>query len=306
MVDEGYDILVGRGNLLRFGELLDRAWRLKRELDTVVSNDTIDQMYRAGREAGAVGGKLLGAGGGGFLLFFVPPERQAAVRKRLAHLLEVEFKLGRPRLQRRVLPCLADQPCRPVVLESRMTKKLIASREEGDRSMFSDCAVSANHAEQPKNGPVPSGSWTTPVVILAGGLGTRLRSVLADRPKGLAAIGSQRFLEIQIELLRNQGERHFVLCVGHMAESIEQHLGNGRRFGVRIAYSTEGSQRLGTGGALRLARRFFAPRALVLNGDTFFDLDYSGLVQFHEGSVPGDRLLGDAGPGACRRRRPLR
>src|SRR5262249_45308470 len=89
MVDEGRDILGGGGSLSAFGELLHRAWVLKRELDEAISNETVDQIYEAGREAGALGGKLLGAGGGGFLLFFVPPEHKAAVRKRLSHLQEV-------------------------------------------------------------------------------------------------------------------------------------------------------------------------------------------------------------------------
>jgi D-glycero-alpha-D-manno-heptose-7-phosphate kinase len=92
MVDEGYEMLTGRGSLLRFGELLHKGWLLKRELDAAVTNDTIDEIYKAGLDAGALGGKLLGAGGGGFLLFFVPPDRKEAVRQRLAHLQEVEFK----------------------------------------------------------------------------------------------------------------------------------------------------------------------------------------------------------------------
>jgi D-glycero-alpha-D-manno-heptose-7-phosphate kinase len=96
MVDEGYDVLTGQGSLTAFGGLLDKAWRLKRDLDQAISNDTIDEIYRAGIEAGALGGKLLGAGGGGFLLFFVPPERKAAVRQRLEHLQEVDFRTAAP------------------------------------------------------------------------------------------------------------------------------------------------------------------------------------------------------------------
>jgi D-glycero-alpha-D-manno-heptose-7-phosphate kinase len=96
MVDEGHDILVGGDSLSAFGELLHRAWVLKRELDEAITNETVDQIYEAGREAGALGGKLLGAGGGGFLLFFVPPELKAAVRGRLSHLQEVEFRVNAP------------------------------------------------------------------------------------------------------------------------------------------------------------------------------------------------------------------
>ena len=76
-----------------------------------------------------------------------------------------------------------------------------------------------------------------PVMILAGGLGTRLKSVVSDRPKGLAPVGDQPFLEIQICLLRDQGARRFVLCVGHGAAQICDCLGDGSRLGVQLEYS---------------------------------------------------------------------
>jgi D-glycero-alpha-D-manno-heptose-7-phosphate kinase len=85
MVDEAYDCLTG-GGLHRFGELLDESWRKKQSLDEGVSSPAIAELYRAGCEAGALGGKLLGAGGGGFLMFFVPPERQPSVIRRLSGL----------------------------------------------------------------------------------------------------------------------------------------------------------------------------------------------------------------------------
>ncbi len=121
----------------------------------------------------------------------------------------------------------------------------------------------------------------TPVVILCGGLGTRLRPALAGVPKGLALVGDKPFLEIQIELLRAQGARHFVLCVGHLADQIQATFGDGGRWGVRVDYSVEGDQLLGTGGALKLAERFFRPRAVVLNGDTYLAADYEQLVRHH-------------------------
>jgi NDP-sugar pyrophosphorylase family protein len=120
-----------------------------------------------------------------------------------------------------------------------------------------------------------------PVLVLAGGLGTRLRAVVADRPKGLAAVGDRSFLEIQISLLRDQGARHFVLCVGHRAEQVREAFGDGCALGVRIDYSVETDQLLGTAGALKLAERFFVPRALVVNGDTFLDADYNAIVAAH-------------------------
>jgi D-glycero-alpha-D-manno-heptose-7-phosphate kinase len=80
MVYEGHDILVSGRPLCEFGELLHHAWQAKRSLDGGISNAEIDGIYTAGREAGAWGGKLLGAGGGGFMLFFAPPEAHAKLR----------------------------------------------------------------------------------------------------------------------------------------------------------------------------------------------------------------------------------
>ena len=83
----------------------------------------------------------------------------------------------------------------------------------------------------------PSTLEECPIVILAGGLGTRLRPVISDRPKGLAPIGDRPFLEIQIAMLREQGARRFILCVGHRADQIRECLGDGSRLGVDIDYS---------------------------------------------------------------------
>ena len=120
-----------------------------------------------------------------------------------------------------------------------------------------------------------------PVIVLCGGLGTRLRSAVADRPKALAPVGQQSFLAVQLELLRDRGARHFVLCVGHMAEQIEAAFGDGSALGVRIDYSRDGEKLLGTGGALKRAERFFAPAALVVNGDTYIDVDLARLARVH-------------------------
>lgn len=92
LVEEGISILQGGGDLADFGELLDEGWQAKRSLSDCVSSPEIDGMYEQARRAGAVGGKLTGAGGGGFLLLFVPPERQARVRAALPSLLHVPFK----------------------------------------------------------------------------------------------------------------------------------------------------------------------------------------------------------------------
>lgn len=83
---------VTNGNLDDVGSLLHETWMLKRELSDKVSSNGIDGLYNSALEAGAIGGKLLGAGGGGFFLFFVPPDRQASVREAMNGLLDIPFK----------------------------------------------------------------------------------------------------------------------------------------------------------------------------------------------------------------------
>lgn len=93
MVAEAIMILQsGETPVLEFGRLLAEAWEYKRSLSDKVSTPEIDDIYDAGRRAGAIGGKLLGAGGGGFLLLFAPPEVQPAVRAALKHLVHVPFR----------------------------------------------------------------------------------------------------------------------------------------------------------------------------------------------------------------------
>jgi D-glycero-alpha-D-manno-heptose-7-phosphate kinase len=95
LVDEAEDIVVNPSrDLSEFGHLLHESWQIKRTLTQKISNADIDDIYQAGISAGALGGKLLGAGGGGFMLFFVPPERRAALRQRLQKLLCVPFKFS--------------------------------------------------------------------------------------------------------------------------------------------------------------------------------------------------------------------
>lgn len=94
LVNEAVDVLGGPNRDLReIGELLHETWMLKRELATSVSTPAIDGLYEAARSAGAIGGKLLGAGGGGFVLLFVEPAKQPAVRRALKELIEVDFKI---------------------------------------------------------------------------------------------------------------------------------------------------------------------------------------------------------------------
>ncbi len=92
-VDKAIEILSGDVSKYDdFGRLLQESWRIKRSLSNKVSTESIDEIYQRAIAAGALGGKLLGAGGGGFILFFVPPENQQSVRAELSDLLQVPFR----------------------------------------------------------------------------------------------------------------------------------------------------------------------------------------------------------------------
>ncbi len=111
-----------------------------------------------------------------------------------------------------------------------------------------------------------------PVIILAGGLGTRLRSVVSDRPKPLATVGGRPFLEILFDQIEASGGREVVLATGYMGDAIESRFGRVRG-SLRLEYARE-NQPLGTGGAARLAiERIDNDRMIMLNGDSFIDIN---------------------------------
>ena len=114
-------------------------------------------------------------------------------------------------------------------------------------------------------------------IILAGGLGTRLRSVIPDKPKCLAPIGNKSFLEIQLGLLKHQGIDNFVLSLGHMADLVQQEVEK-LRDEFNISYVIEETP-LGTGGAvLHVMNTLNIEEAMVTNGDTFLGGDLSAML----------------------------
>ena len=117
------------------------------------------------------------------------------------------------------------------------------------------------------------------VVILAGGLGTRLGALTERQPKSMVPVRGRPFLEHQIALLRGHGVTDVVLCVGHLSGSIWDHFRDGAGFGVRVRYSDEGDRRLGTAGALKWAEPLLAERFLVLFGDSYLTLDYRAVME---------------------------
>src|SRR5579884_3694552 len=124
---------------------------------------------------------------------------------------------------------------------------------------------------------------SVPVAILVGGMGTRLREVLGGTvPKPLAPIAGKPFLNLLLHQLITQGFQHVVMCSGFGADQIQGEFGDGHSHGIRIDYSPDPTP-LGTAGGLKLACRYvsYAPEFLVMNGDSFLDLDLYSLLDAH-------------------------
>jgi D-glycero-alpha-D-manno-heptose 1-phosphate guanylyltransferase len=118
-------------------------------------------------------------------------------------------------------------------------------------------------------------------IILAGGFGTRLKTVISDLPKPMAPVNGEPFLNYQLNYLKHFGVKQIVLSVGHMAEKIQEYYGPEYN-GLKINYVVENTP-LGTGGAIRLALELNSNNneVLVLNGDSFFDVDLNRFYDLH-------------------------
>ena len=118
------------------------------------------------------------------------------------------------------------------------------------------------------------------VVVLCGGLGTRLRKVVSDRPKPMALVENRPFLEILIQSFRRAGFGRFVLCTGHLSDSVEGYFAN-RYSDLSIVISEE-NRPLGTAGAIKNAeRRIHSNPFMVANGDSYCDVDLDAFCRFH-------------------------
>ncbi|KAF5415374.1 MAG: hypothetical protein C5S49_05915 [Candidatus Methanogaster sp.] len=117
-------------------------------------------------------------------------------------------------------------------------------------------------------------------VILAGGLGTRLRKVVSDRSKVMSDVCERPFLSYLLDQLADAGFKHVVLCTGYLGEQVQKVFGS--KYGsLRLSYSQE-TEPLGTAGAIRLALPLFKSKSLlILNGDSFFETDLKSFVEQH-------------------------
>lgn len=125
-------------------------------------------------------------------------------------------------------------------------------------------------------------------VVLAGGLGTRLRPLTETLPKALVPVAGRPFIEYQIEQFRRHGVTDLIICVGHLGHLIEEHLGDGRRFDVSIRYGYERDGLLGTAGAVKNVEPLLTDAFFVQYGDSYLPVDYRAVMAyFRQHDAPG-------------------
>lgn len=128
---------------------------------------------------------------------------------------------------------------------------------------------------------------TLPVAILAGGMATRLRPITEKIPKALVEVAGRPFIDHQLALLRGQGYTRVVLCIGYLGEMLERYLGDGARFGMNLAYISDGPKLLGTGGALRLALPQLGDAFFILYGDSYLPCGFNAVeAAFRRSAIP--------------------
>lgn len=123
------------------------------------------------------------------------------------------------------------------------------------------------------------------VALLAGGLATRLRPITEKVPKVLVPVAGKPFLTHQLELLRGQGIRRVVLCLGHLGEMVVNEFGDGAAYGMQLEYSFDGPKLLGTGGALRQALPKLGREFFVLYGDSYLTCPFAPIAEFFQRSA---------------------
>ena len=125
-------------------------------------------------------------------------------------------------------------------------------------------------------------------VILSGGLATRLRPLTDTVPKAMIPVAGRPFIDHQLQLLSRNGIKDVVLCLGYLGEQIETFVGDGSAWKLRVRYSWEREQLLGTGGALRLAEPLLDERFFLTYGDSYLPIDYVEVAEaFSRGSNLG-------------------
>src|SRR5687767_421552 len=125
---------------------------------------------------------------------------------------------------------------------------------------------------------------TVPVALLAGGLATRLRPITEKIPKALVDIDGRPFIDHQLALLRRNGIRRVVMCLGYRGEMVRDHCGDGSSYDMELSYSFDGEKLMGTGGALKRASHLLGDVFWVMYGDSYMDIDYRAVLEFFDRS----------------------
>src|SRR5688572_27931943 len=123
-----------------------------------------------------------------------------------------------------------------------------------------------------------------PVALLAGGLATRLRPITEKIPKALVDIDGKPFIDHQLALLRRNGIRKVVMCLGYRGEMVQDHCGDGSRYEMELKYSFDGEKLMGTGGAIKRAAHLLDEVFWVMYGDSYMDIDYRAVLAFFDRS----------------------
>lgn len=121
-----------------------------------------------------------------------------------------------------------------------------------------------------------------PVVILSGGLATRLKPISQSIPKALIEINGEPFIHHQLHLLASQGIKNVLLCVGYLGEMIEQTIGSGKTLGLNVNYSYDGEHLLGTAGAIKKALPLLSESFFVLYGDSYLTCDFHAIQKTYQ------------------------
>ena len=125
------------------------------------------------------------------------------------------------------------------------------------------------------------------VAILAGGLASRLGEITKKLPKSLVVVSGKPFIFHQLEILKSQGIKNVVLCVGHLGEMIEHTVGDGHNFNLNIKYSYDGDKQLGTGGSIKKALHLLDSSFFVLYGDSLLPTNFEKVQQAYDAKKLG-------------------
>ncbi|HXE52281.1 MAG TPA: nucleotidyltransferase family protein [Tepidisphaeraceae bacterium] len=117
-----------------------------------------------------------------------------------------------------------------------------------------------------------------PAALLAGGLATRLRPITETIPKAMVELAGKPFIDHQLVLLKRNGIRRVILCLGYLGQQVEQHLGDGSQLGMELRYSYDDEKLMGTGGALVRAAHLLGDIFWVMYGDSYMDIDYAAVL----------------------------